>query len=366
LLSELAVAPDAPVAAQEPNYRISITSDPASDWDAFVRAQPAASVYLLSGWVVLVRQLFKHDVYFIEARDSADTLIGILPLIRQKSLLGNFATSLAFFNYGGPLCNSDVVAVALMSKAREMAASLSCSYLELRDRVPRPAVDWQLRTDKVSMVLALPKSFEALSKALGAKLRSQVKRADREEPTVRVGGGELVADFYNVFAHNMRDLGTPVYPIRFFEALVAAFPDYCKVVVTYSRGKPAAAGFLVIYNGFAEIPWAACHADAKPLGFNMKLYWEVLKFAVEQGCHSFDFGRSTIDAGTYKFKKQWGAQPVPLYWYRWERRAASVRPADAGESGGGGLMRYAVPIWQRMPLRAANTIGPWISPYLPW
>jgi len=337
------------------------------DWDVFVRAQPSASVYFLSGWLVLVHKLFKHDVYFIQARDHHGGLIGVLPLVRQKSLLGNFATSIAFFNYGGALCSSDAVAFALMDCARTLAASLSCSYLELRDRVQRPVSDWQMRTDKVSMVLELPNTFEPLSKALGSKLRSQVKRAEREEPTVRVGGSELVADFYYVFAHTMRDLGTPVYPSRFFAALVAAFPEYCKIVVIYSRGKPAAAGFLVIYNGFAEIPWAACHADAKPQGFNMKLYWEVLQYVVAEKCHSFDFGRSTIDAGTYKFKKQWGAQPVPLYWYRWDKKLSSTtNPAVNEAIESGGLIRYAVPIWQRLPLRIANIVGPWISPCLPW
>jgi FemAB-related protein (PEP-CTERM system-associated) len=342
---------------------ISVSSNPAADWDVFVRAQPNASVYFLSGWSLSIRELFKHDVYFIEARDSVGVLLGLLPVVRQKSLLGHFATSLAFFNYGGPLANSNEVAVALMDRARQLAQSLSCSYLELRDRVQRD-VDWPLRTDKVSMVLTLPQTFAELSKALGSKLRSQVKRADREEPSVRVGGAELVADFYGVFTHTMRDLGTPVYPRRFFDALVFAFPEYCKLVVTYSRGKAVAAGFLVIYNGFAEIPWAACLADAKPMGFNMKLYWEVLQYVVDSGCQSFDFGRSTVDAGTYKFKKQWGAQPVQLYWYRWDKHRATEESAHP--AGRGRATALLSRVWQKLPVSIANKLGPLVSPSLPW
>ncbi len=51
-----------------------------------------------------------------------------------------------------------------------------------------------------------------MSKQLGSKLRSQVKRSDRESPEVRVGGADLLGDFYTVFCSVMRDLGTPVYP----------------------------------------------------------------------------------------------------------------------------------------------------------
>jgi hypothetical protein len=29
---------------------------------------------------------------------------------------------------------------------------------------------------------------------------------------------------------------------------------------------------------------------------------------------SFDFGRSTMNEGTYKFKKQWGCEPTQLHW----------------------------------------------------
>jgi serine/alanine adding enzyme len=288
----------------------------------------------------------------------------VLPIVRQKSFLGNFATSVAFFNSGGPISDDENVARALMERARSLSLEAGCSYLELRDVEVREC-DWPVRTDKVSMVLPLPATFAALSQKLGSKLRSQAKRAEREDSRVRIGGAELVEDFYRVFASNMRDLGTPVYPRSFFSSIVARFPELCRIVVVDCRGAPAAAGFIVMYNGRAEIPWAACRADAKPLGFNMKLYWEVLTYVVEQRCESFDFGRSTKDAGTYKFKKQWGAEPRQLYWYRWERGAANQGDGSAKPERKG-LLDSASAIWQRLPLVVANSLGPLISPKLPW
>lgn len=346
-------------------WAISVLSDPSPDWNSFVESRSSRNIYLLDGWTQLARDVFRHRVAFIEARLDSGELIGVLPLVRQKSLLlGNFATSIPFFNYGGAESDDPAVVGAMMDRARDLAREWGCSYLEFRDAQPR-AGEWIVRKDKVSMILPLPDNFEALSKQLGSKLRSQVKRTDREEPSVRIGAGELVDAFYGVFAHNMRDLGTPVYPKKFFKAIVAKFPQCARLLVVESRGKPVAAAFLVIDRNRAEIPWAACLDDAKSLGFNMKLYWEVLRFTVESKCTEFDFGRSSVDAGTYKFKKQWGAQPIQLYWHRWER---NLRPAslDAVSTSRGGVFDRATALWQKLPLSIANTLGPIISPKLPW
>jgi FemAB-related protein (PEP-CTERM system-associated) len=191
-----------------------------------------------------------------------------------------------------------------------------------------------------------------------------VKRAEREGVQCRAGTAALLDEFYSVFAENMRDLGTPVYPRRFFEAILERFEQYCQLVIIESHGEPWAAAFLVFWRGCAEIPWASCRAKAKPLGANMRLYWEVLSQAIGRGCKSFDFGRSTVDSGTYRFKRQWGAEPMPLHWYRWERHGSGRETSAVEERGK--AMQLATAVWQRLPLRIANTLGPLISGSLPW
>jgi hypothetical protein len=68
-----------------------------------------------------------------------------------------------------------------------------------------------------------------------------------------------------------------------------------------------------------EIPWASTLRAANPDSPNMLLYWKLLEYAVEAGYRRFDFGRSTPGEGTFAFKRQWGAEPVPLHWYYWLR-----------------------------------------------
>jgi len=346
---------------------VTVREAPGEDWDAFVTAFPAASLYHLSGWPELAWEVFGHRALYVESRDPSGALLGILPVIRQRSrLLGNFATSLAFCNYGGPLAADPHVAAQLMRAAAQAAEALGCRYLEFRDTQPR-LVEWPRRTDKITLQLELPATFELLAKRLGTKLRAQVKRAERERISCRTGSIELLDDFYAVFAENMRDLGTPVYPRRFFRAILERFAAYCQLVVIDREREPAAAAFLTFWRGRAEVPWACCRAQAKPLGLNMKLYWELLALAVDRGCTLFDFGRSTLDSGTYRFKRQWGAEPQALYWYRWERFVGPQRPeASAHGAERGKAMRLATAVWQRLPLGIANRLGPLISGALPW
>ncbi|MGH8201354.1 MAG: FemAB family XrtA/PEP-CTERM system-associated protein [Steroidobacteraceae bacterium] len=335
-----------------------------SDWDPFVMGFPESSIYHLSGWTEIAREVFGHQVFFLESRDASGSLVGLLPVIRQRSwLLGNFATSLAFFNYGGALAADPLVAQQMMIRAAQAAEAHGCSYLEFRDAQPR-AGEWTRRTDKVTLRLDLPDTVEALSKRLGSKLRSQVKRADREGVHCRTGTAALLDDFYAVFAENMRDLGTPVYPKRFFAKILERFAQHCQLVLIESHGEPWAAAFLVFWRGCAEVPWASCRAKAKPLGANMKLYWELLSLAIGRGCTSFDFGRSTVDSGTDRFKRQWGAEPMPLHWCRWERQGTG-HDTSRGQHPGK-AMQMATAIWQRLPLPIANTLGPLISGSLPW
>ena len=327
------------------------------EWDAYVRAHPQGSLYHTTRWRDVVRQAFGKEAVYLVARDALGRVRGVLPLVRQRSrVFGDRLVSLPYCNHGGPRADAGTVAAALYSAAAEQRRIVGAARLEIRDCQPRE-LGWPERTDKVLMTRPLPRDPDALDSALGAKLRAQVKRCRRERPEVRHGGAELLADFYTVFARNMRDLGTPVYPRRWFEAVAAGFGPETHIVVVKLHGRPAAAALLLKWRDTVEIPWAASlreHAREAP---NMLLYREALGWAVEQGAAHFDFGRSTRDEGTYRFKVQWGAQPATQYWYE--------EGAGAGERGRGRRERLAA-AWRRLPLWLANRIGPRITADLPW
>jgi hypothetical protein len=127
------------------------------------------------------------------------------------------------------------------------------------------------------------------------------------------------------------------------------------------KNEPVAACFLVGFKKTMEIPWASSLPEYNRLAPNMLLYWSALSFAIERGYGVFDFGRSTPGEGTYQFKAQWGAMPVPLHWYYWLRGAGSLPEMNPKNK----KYRFAIEIWKRLPLSITQLVGPRIVGNLP-
>jgi FemAB-related protein (PEP-CTERM system-associated) len=340
---------------------VPITDGDAARWRDYVAPNANASLYHDYRWRRVIERAFKRETHYLAAVDTHGSVRGVLPLARLKSpVFGDFLVSLPYFNYGGVLADHVTAVDALRRAAEELAQEAGVDHVEYR-HVSDVWPDAPKRTDKVAMLLPLPADTAALDKRLGSKVRAQIKRPLKEGAKVEHGGVECVDAFYEVFAHNMRDLGTPVYAKRFFAEIAATFPDEVRIFVVRLAEKPVAAGFVLRHRDRAEIPWAASLRDANRIGVNMLLYGRILEWCVEQGVGTFDFGRSTIDAGTYRFKRQWGAEPVQLYWHYWlppGRELPQIRPDNP-------KYRMMVSLWQRLPVPVATALGPHIVKNIP-
>ena len=244
--------------------------------------------------------------------------------------------------------------------AEKLGEQLGVSHIEFR-YAERVLPISTVRKDKVSMMLALPDNSDELFNQLSSKLRSQIRRPKREGAQTQVGGKELLLSFYAVFSKNMRDLGTPVYPLSFFSTILKSFPLSAKILVVHINNIPVAAAFLIGHNGTMEIPWASSLRDFNHLSVNMQLYWAALKYSIDQGYRSFDFGRCTMGGGTYNFKKQWGAKPVQLNWYYWMNNGGNLPQINPSNP----KYRIFISIWKQLPLWFVNWLGPKIIKHLP-
>jgi serine/alanine adding enzyme len=331
--------------------------DPA--WDAYVRGHESASVYHLAGWRNVVESVFVRDTHYLLAeRDGR--ICGVLPLVRLKSLaFGDFLVSMPYVNYGGVLADDPIAVTELLDAAVSLAEALGVDHVEFRHLADCAALP--KREDKVSMHLKLCGDADTLWKQLGSKRRAQIKRSQREGASCEIGGLERVEDFYAVFSVKYRDLGTPVYPLAWFRAVLRAFPDLTRVFVVRVSGRPVAASLVIGFNGILEVPWAATLREGDRYAVNMYLYWSMLKFAEDEGYRIFDFGRSTRDSGTYRFKKQWGTEPVQHYWHYWLRDSGDIPVINPSNP----KAAAAVAVWKRLPVWMANRLGPQIVKNLP-
>ena len=327
-----------------------------SEWDAYVNAHPRGTIYHTIPWRRVIERAFGHPTFWLAGRDSVGQIVGVLPLVRLKSFLfGDYLVSLPFVNYGGALTNHPRIWEDLFAHAGELGKQLGCSHVEFRDDID-PATSCPTRRDKVVMELDLPDEADVLFKAVGSKLRPS-----KEQATVHHGREELLDDFYKVFSRNMRDLGTPVYGRSFFRHVLGGLPDTSRIIVVRHHETPVAAGLLIHHRGRVEIPWASSIRSYNRIGVNMLLYWEALKSSIQAGETVFDFGRSTPDSGTFRFKEQWGASPRQLFWHYWLPEGADL----PGLTPDNPKFRIAINIWKRLPVAVTQVFGPRIVRNLP-
>lgn len=340
---------------------VSITLETSgAEWDAFVASRPDATAYHLWSWRTVGCDVFGHEPVYLAARDGG-RIVGVLPIVSFRSrLFGHFFCSLPFVNYGGVLAERPDVAEVLMAHATSIARERGASHVELR-HVGRQLLDAPVRQHKVTMLLPLAESDEAQWKALDNKVRNQVRKAEKSELTSESGGVELLDPFHRVFSVNMRDLGTPVYPRRFFAAVMEAAGPLARLHVVRHQGTPVAASLTIDHADRVEVPWASALRSARQMNPNMLLYWHMLRDTIARGGRVFDFGRSTPGEGTYLFKKQWKAEPVPLHW----EYALLTRSEPPDQSPGSGKFHMAIELWKKLPVAVTNRIGPLIIGHIP-
>jgi FemAB-related protein (PEP-CTERM system-associated) len=310
-----------------------------------VRARPDSHFGQLAAWRELVAGTYGCRPLYLLAEEG-ERLCGILPLFERRG-----REPALFSAPGGLLADDETVAAALLETAREALAARRLQYLELRDQ-RRAWSGLETTQEHVTMVLELAADTEVQWKAFDAKLRNQIRKAQRMGFEARWGPEQLPL-FHRVMLENMRDLGTPIRGLPYYQRTLEALGTAAGVLILLLEGEPAGTMFAVAHRDTMTAPWASSLRRFFAWCPNQMLYWEALQRAIALGLGRFDFGRSQWHSSTYRFKEQWGATPVPLY-YQYVLGRAKRIPTLEAQKGGYAL---AVALWRRLPLPLARWLG---------
>jgi FemAB-related protein (PEP-CTERM system-associated) len=346
------------------NIRLADNNDK-DRWDDFVKSHPHASPYHLYAWKMAVEEAYNHRAcYFIAENNNKVT--GVLPLIYLKPpLITGQLVSLPYCDIGDMLATQENTKERLISEAISLAKKTKAKYIEIRGQINPPSfgdpgLPVSVQAHKVRMILEVPPSSETLWNNFRSKLRSQVRKTEKNGLRFVWGEHKDVDSFYVVFSRNMRDLGSPVHSKRWFKAILLYYGSNARMGLVYYSKQLIGAGIILCINNSISVPWASTLQEYNRLSPNMLLYWEFIKYASDNGFVKFDFGRSTPNEGTYKFKEQWGAQPVPLYWNYINICRNDIKFNAPDIAGRNTVAR----IWQKLPLGIANRIGPVIRKHI--
>ena len=332
-------------------------------WDAYVRAHPQGSFFHLSGWGVAVRSAYGYEPVYITARRNG-VLAGVLPLIDVASpFLGRSLVSTAFTVGGGPLADDETVLNALLGAAEKLGRARRVRYVECRSE--NAAVEgWTAKRGAYArFAMALPEGDAEALAAVPRKRRAEIRKALAAAAdgalSVRFDGEADV--FYALYASALHAHGTPVFPKKFLRALMETFRDDLEIAVVEHCGQPAASLLSFYFRDAISPYYIGASRAARGVRAHDLMYWAAMRRAAARGMRVFDFGRSRVGGGAYDYKKHWGAVPEPLV-YGVKLIAASAPPNVNPDNPKFALFARA---WPRLPLFAANALGPVLAPNFP-
>jgi len=327
--------------------------------DAFVRAHPGGTPFHLPAWSVAVAEGCGQKSHTLVAEQADGSLAGTVPLTEIRSpLFGKALVSNGFAVGGGILAEGDTAVQALADAAWALAEKLGCPTLELRG-VGGAGPEWLVDDNSyLGFTRPLAASDEQELAAIPRKQRAEVRKALENDLEVVTGRHDGDArEHYAVYAESVRNLGTPVFPVKLFRAVLREFGESADILTVRSQGAAVASVLSLYFNGTVFPYWGGGTNAARALRANDRMYFALMAHARAKGCTRFDFGRSKTGTGPAAFKKNWGFQPVPLMYVK--RVAAGGAPREINPLNP--RYRLKVEAWKKLPLWAANRIGPHIS-----
>lgn len=327
-------------------------------WNVLINQMNNANLGQSPEWFYVIKKAYGHTPLYLQA-ENVEGQVAIIPaFLIHRPLFGRVIASMPFLDAGGPCSPSIGLARYLIDSLIKEATVLKASLIELRctSEIDLPL---QATGDKVNLVLPLPDDPDYLWQKLSAKVRNQVRKAMLSGLYVEFGGVEKLNDFYNIFAINMRDLGSPVHDRRFFSAIFDAFGNKARFALIYKGTIPIGGLVTLAFKNTIAVPWASSLRKYFSLCPNMLIYWETIRTACIEGFQRFDFGRSSRHSGTYHFKRQWGALEEPLFWYTLSIGSGRKKQLSS-EDKLGNLM---IKLWKHLPLSFTRWFGPYVRKY---
>lgn len=272
---------------------------------------------------------------------------------KKINLFGNgeYFSNAPYLSYGGYFSEEINIDESFLEGISKPVLIKSIQKLSLSESIHSILV-----TDYKTFMLDISGGIdEVWSKKVKSKTRNQIRKAEKNKYEIKIGGEELLEDFYKVISEAWRDLGTPTHSKKFYGNIVSVFSLSTEFkadfMIIYIGHSPVSAACLIYDENIIYHPYAATLKQFNKFSINNILYWNIIKFAIGNGLKYFDMGRSRIGQSTVKYKLSWGAEEEQLYYYYF-----NIKSHTNDEDGK--LIKFLINVWKKLPLTIANFLGP--------
>ena len=159
------------------------------------------------------------------------------------------------------------------------------------------------------------KTEEELLNSFESKWRYNIRLAMRKGVTVRICGPEMLEDFYRIMVETgMRD-NFVTRPLSYFRRMMDSMGEHLRLYMAFYEDKPIAGTLAIHYGDKVWYLYGASSNSYRNVMPNYLLQWEMMRWALAEGCTLYDFRGVSGDLspdnplyGLYRFKKGFGGE----------------------------------------------------------
>lgn len=326
----------------------------AERWDRFIYTLPESTFFHRVGWKKVIEQAFGHRCYYLYVEQGGEWQ-GVLPLVHLRSrLFGSGLISMAFCAYGGVLARTEAARSVLERAACSLAEDLGADYLEMRNRIPRNP-QWLRKNLYVTFRKQIDPDPNENLRAIPRKQRAMIRKAIKLG--LQAETDHTIGRLYDAYAQSVRNLGTPVFSRRYFQILQEVFRSDCEVLTITNEGRTVASVMSFFHRNEVLPYYGGGTVESRAVKGSDFMYWELMRRCSEKGVQVFDYGRSKIGTGSYRFKTHWGFTPEPLHYEYYLVKAKDVPNVSPVNP----KYQWYVQGWKRLPLPVTRLLGPMIA-----
>jgi len=349
------------------------SSEAKEEWNQFLSESKNASFASLFNWKAIYEEVFGFKTFYLLIKDVRK-IRGILPLVLINSPLigkGSFLISTPYLTQSG-LCLNGISfdPTPVINTLSKLIKECGVRYVEIRQIVPfTPPLPSPLegegkggvfftRKNNFTFQIDLSKGAEKLWEGFTPKVRNQVRKAQKSGIEIITGKDQyFINSFYQVFSKRMKELSFPAYPKRYIESIIKNFNNNSKIILALYKNKVVGGMLLLSFKDTISNPYAATLVEYNSLCPNNLMYWEAIQQGARDGFSVFDMGRSQAGRGTYEFKKQWGAEPIQLYYQYLFAEGEKGNEEKFFNLEGSPLFNIYSSVWRRLPTPVTNFMG---------
>ena len=331
-----------------------------NQWENFVKQH--GTVFHSIAWKEILEETFGFKTHYVMAFDEDGQVKSVMPLVIGRNLaLKKVGMALPFVNYLDICAEDDKARDFILEQMYPMLSTIGLDFIELRFKdSPMEQINCTMQDDNYTFILPLEGGEEKVMELSSSNNRNHTRKTYKNEWFKSSFDWNRADAFYEVYAHTMKRLGSPCPSITLFYKLKEKLGDNITLLTVIDSDTDKVIGGMTLFTWRDTVyyQWGGAIEEYNKKYVNNFMYWEAVKYSIDNGYKFLDLGRSPVDSGTYKFKGHFGAEGQKLTYCRISKDSQKIKQIEKND------VKWAIELWKKLPKVLTDKAGEILIKYV--